>query len=120
MSTSPYSQDLREKVIKYLEQGKSKKEASEVYGLHRNTVSRWYNRYKKEGVVESRKRVGAKARLDKEKFILYVEANPDSSLSEMGKHFNISGAWASIMLKKLGYSYKKKPLPMWKRVKKRG
>ena len=38
----------------------------------------------------------------------------------MGEHFKMSGAGAHYWLKKLGYSYKKKPSPMWKQVKKSG
>jgi transposase len=33
MSTSPYSKDLRKKVIDYLNKGKSQKEASEIFGI---------------------------------------------------------------------------------------
>ena len=41
MSKSPYSNDLREKVINYLNKGRTQKEASEVFEVHRNIVSRW-------------------------------------------------------------------------------
>ena len=49
MSTSPYSEDLRKKVIEYIKKGKSQKETSEVFGIHKNTVNRWSVRYLKEG-----------------------------------------------------------------------
>lgn len=119
MGTSPYSLDLRKRVVNYIEKGGSKKEASELYSLHRNTVSRWCNRYKKEGLLGSRCRPGAKRRLDIDKVVSFVENNPNSNLSEIGKHFEITPAWASIMLKKLGFSYKKKPSPTWKQTKRR-
>ena len=38
MSTSPYSLDLREKVISFLENGHSKKETSVVFKLNQKTV----------------------------------------------------------------------------------
>ncbi len=41
MTSSPYSKDLRNKVMNYLKKGKSQKEASEVFGIHVNTISRW-------------------------------------------------------------------------------
>lgn len=56
MSTSPYSLDLREKVINYISKGHSQKEASDVFGLHRNTVNRWCIRYKQEGNCAARPR----------------------------------------------------------------
>jgi transposase len=40
MTTIPYSKDLRKKVINDLNKGKTEKEASEIFGVHRNTVSR--------------------------------------------------------------------------------
>jgi transposase len=50
MTTSPYSRDLREKVINYLKKGNEQKTASEIFGIHKNTVHRWWIRYKLEGV----------------------------------------------------------------------
>ena len=55
MSTSPYSEDLRKKVINYLKKGHTQKEASEIFDVHRNTVSRWNTRYRKEGIYSARK-----------------------------------------------------------------
>ena len=49
MSTSPCSQDLRKKVIDYINKGKTNKEAAEIFGLHRNTISRWKLSYVKNG-----------------------------------------------------------------------
>ena len=118
MTTSPYSSDLRKKVINYLNKGKSKKEVSEVFGLHRNTVSRWNTRYKKEGSYEAKKRLGCKTRLNYKKIELFVKNNEDAKLSDIGATFAISKGYAAVVLKKLGFSYKKKPFPIWKQVKK--
>lgn len=106
--------------MKYLDNGNNQKSASKVFGLHRNTISRWWNRQQKEGTFLARARVGAKRKLDLEQLSAFVDKNPDCKLSEIGEHFKISGAWASIMLKKIGYSYKKKRLPTWKRMKRKG
>ena len=117
MSTSPYSNDLREKVINYLKKGKTQKEASEVFGVHRNTVSRWNKRYCEEGSCSARKRLGYKSKLDYSKIELFVKENGDSTLSSISIRFGISKGHAGLILKRLGYSYKKKPFPMWKRMK---
>jgi transposase len=114
MSTSPYSNDLRKKVINYLEKGKTKKEASEVFGVHRNTVSRWKMRYCQEGSYEARKRSGYKSKLDYNRIELFVKDNADTKLSIIGAQFGISKGHAGLILKKLGFSYKKKPSPTWK------
>jgi len=114
MSTSPYSQDLREKVIKYLEEGNNKRAASKVFQLSPTTVNTWCVRYKKEGHYQARKRLGAKPSIEIGDFIKYVEENPDSRTEDIGRKFGISASGARYWLRRLGFSYKKKPLLIWK------
>lgn len=116
MSTSPYSIDLREKVIKYLEAGNSQRAASRVFQLSPTTVNTWHVRYKKEGHYQARKRIGAKPSIERDDFIKYVEENPNSKTEDIGKNFGISASGVRYWLRQLGFSYKKKPLPMWKQV----
>lgn len=117
MSTSPYSLDLRKKVINYLERGGSQRAASEIFSLHVNTVNRWWCRYKKEGNCSARARLGYKSKVDHIGLELFIRTNPDTKLSEVGSRFGISVVHAGRLLKRLGYSYKKKPSAMWKLVK---
>jgi transposase len=70
-----------------------------------------------EGHYLAKKVGGKKARLNSAEIVSYIKTHPDFILSEMGKHFNMSAAGAHYGLKKLGYSYKKKTFPTWKRVK---
>lgn len=114
MTTSPYSQDLREKVIAFLENGNNKTKTAIVFKLHRKTVANWYCRYKKEGNYLPRKRLGAKPQIIKDDFLNYVNNNPNSTSEDIGKAFSICASGARYWLKKFSYSYKKKPLPMWK------
>lgn len=116
MSTIPYSKDLRKKVMEYLKGGRSQKEASEVFGIHRNTISIWKIRYKKEGIYDSRRRLGNRSKIDYEKLEAFVNANPNVKLSEVGSKFGISGWHAGRLMRRLGFSYKKKPLPTWKQT----
>ena len=118
MSTSPYSSDLRKKVIEYLSKGKSKKQASEVFGVHRNTISRWSLRYCIEGSYSARTRLGYKSKLNYKEVESFVVNNQDTKLSDISSKFLISIGHAGRILKKLGFSYKKKPSPIWKQVKK--
>ena len=117
MSKSPYSNDLREKVINYLSKGRTQKEASEVFEVHRNTVSRWSNRYKKEGNYDAKKRLGYKSKLDYNNIELFVKNNADTKLSIIAAEFGISKGHAGFILNRLGFSYKKKPFPMWRQIK---
>ena len=69
MSTSPYSLDLREKVINFIKAGNSQKEASIVFGINKMTINRWHLRYKSEGHYRPKIRLGAKPTIEKESFI---------------------------------------------------
>ena len=114
---SPYSQDFRKKVIEYVNKGNSCHSASVRFEIASNTVRNWYKRYKSEGNYLSRKVGGKKGRIGEQKVKTYVNNNPDFILSDMGKYFGMSAAGALYWLRKLGYSYKKKPFLMWKQVK---
>lgn len=116
MRTSPYSKDLRQKVIEYINKGKSQQEASEAFGLHRNTVNRWRVRHKKEGHYEARPRMGREGKIDYQALEGFVIDNPDMKLLDIGNKFKISAFHTGRILKKLGFSYKKKPSPMWRRI----
>ncbi|WP_316354518.1 IS630 transposase-related protein [Candidatus Trichorickettsia mobilis] len=117
MTTSPYSTDLRKKVILYLNNNHSQLEASKLFNIHKNTINRWYIRYKKEGHVEPRVRRGFQSKVDKSNLERYVLANPEIKLSEIGVRYGITASQAGRILRQLGFSYKKKPLPMWKLMK---
>lgn len=117
MTTKPYSIDLRKKVINYIENGNSQLEASTLFGLHKNTVNRWWSRYKKEGILSARRRPGFRSKVDHKGMAEYVIANSNVKLYELGKIYKITASQASRILSKLGFSYKKKPSPMWKQAR---
>jgi transposase len=48
----------------------------------------------------------------------YVKKHPDQTLGEIAKNFQVTGTAIWRRLKKLGFSYKKKPLSTWKQMKK--
>jgi transposase len=118
MSTSPYSVDLREKVINFIKAGNSQREATRIFEINKMTINRWYLRYKKEGHCQARIRLGAKPTVDKESFIQYVTNHPDARSEDIARKFDISASGARYWLKQVGFSYKKKPTPTWKQVKK--
>ena len=109
-----YSIDLRKRVIKFIEDGNSQQSATKIYSLNKATVNRWWQRYKKEGHVNPRVNLGRKAKIDKAELKKYVDSHPDSGLYDISLKFKVSVNAIHRWLKKLGYSYKKKPSPMWK------
>lgn len=114
---SQYSLDLRKKVIRFVHSGNSQIQASKVFNLSKTTVNQWCLRYKNEGHCESRKHLGAKARIDKESFERYIQENPNATSEVIGKAFGMSASGARYWLRAIGFSYKKKPLPTWKLTK---
>lgn len=118
MSTSPYSLDLREKVIKFIKAGNSQRAASLVFDINKMTINRWYLRYKNEGHCQPKRRLGAKSRIEKEHFVQYVKDHPDARAEDIAGKFGISASGARYWLRRAGFSYKKKPFPMWKLIKK--
>jgi transposase len=119
MSTKPYSEDLRKRVIEYIKEGGNYKEASKIYKVSVSAIGRWYRRYKSEGIYQARKRLGAKIKIDLARLENSVQINPDVKLKELSKEFKVSTFTVSHWLRRLGFSYKKKPLPTWSQVKKK-
>jgi transposase len=118
MRTSPYSLDLRERVIKFIESGNSQQSAVELYQLNPSTINRWWLRYKTEGHYTARARLGKKPRVNMEELKLFIASTPNFKTSDMGNHFGMSASGAFYWLKQLGFSYKKKTSPTWKLIKK--
>jgi len=53
--SKPYSVDLREKVLEYLEKGNSKKAASKTFSIGIATIYRWVLQYKIKGHLKPKK-----------------------------------------------------------------
>lgn len=117
MKTSPYSQDLRDKVIKFLEGGKSQRKAAQVFSLSKTTINTWNVRYKREGSCVARKRPGATPRMKPEELSKYIREHPASRISDMSLHFGMSKSGIGYWLKKLKYSFKKKNIPIKRQTK---
>lgn len=118
MSQKTYSMDLRLRVIEHIKLGSNQKATSVVFKVSKSTVGRWWLSYKEEGSIAPKVRQGSKGRVDPENLKNYVIDNENSTLVEIGSYFKVSACSIYRRLKKLGFSYKKKPSPMWKQVKK--
>jgi transposase len=90
MKTSPYSLDLRERVISHIREGNNQKATSDIFKVSKSTVSRWWIRYITEGELAEKKRPGRKGKINKEQLIMYVESNPDKTLADISAVFEVS------------------------------
>lgn len=104
----PYSLDLRERVLRYLEQFPDRDEASRLFQVGRATIFRWLRRKKKIGHVQPLKRKYAFKRVNDQALIEYVAANPDHFLSETAKKFGVTPQSIFYALRRLNITRKKR------------
>lgn len=119
MTKKAYSNDLRSRVIEYIKLGNTQRSAVELFKISKSAVNRWWLRYKNDGVLIAKVKGGSKGKINLSKLIEYVGANPDKTLTEIGKEFGASNCAIHKRLKKLGFSYKKKTLSIWKQIKRK-
>ena len=115
--TPPLSDDIRRRVVEYVESGEDYKSAAKKFEVSYSSVHRWCSRYRKTGSYKPTPYPGKKAMLSNEEFITYVNAHPNSTLLQIGTHFGMSAKSAHYYMKKCKYSYKKKSLATWKQRK---
>lgn len=80
-----YSQDLREKVIQAIEQGKTRQEVVDVFGVSLSTVKRYLRQKRQSGHVQPKKipgRPSVKGTLLQTRIVAQLEAHPDATLQE--------------------------------------
>jgi transposase len=112
-----YSIDLREKVIQFIQSGKTQIEAAKTFNIHKSTINHWLSRLRKEGSLKARANLGSKSKINIDELIRCITNNPNLRLIDLKKIFEISIVSLHKWLKKLGFVYKKKPLPTWKQMK---
>ena len=103
-----YSVDLRERVLSHLEKNPDKKAASVLFQVGIATVFRWVSLKKLKGNVEPLRRKYAYKKIDDQKLIEYVEANPDHFLSEIAEYFGLTLQAIFYALKRLKITRKKR------------
>jgi transposase len=103
-----YSEDLRKKVIKYLEAGHSQREAKEVFSISLSTVNKWHQKYERTGDIKNKVPSRTFKKVDPQKLQAYVQEHPDAYLKEIAEEFNCSDMSIHRALKKLGITRKKR------------
>jgi transposase len=104
-----YSEDLRIRVIKYVESGHKYAEAAERYGVSNRTICNWVKLKKETGRLKAEPVPRSPHKLHDEELLAYVKANPDAYLKEIAEYFKCCTAAVYKALKRLGVVYKKTP-----------
>jgi transposase len=88
--TRNYSNDLRQRVIEYLDAGNRYASASKLFKVSILAIGRWYRKYKQEGSYLPKKRGGSTRRIDLEGLEEYVKRNKEMTLKKAAQNFGVS------------------------------
>ena len=105
-----YSQDLRERVIRFLKSGGSQAEAVDKFAVSRGSVVRWRRLARETGKVapQAQGRKWGVSRIEAKALRDYMTAHPDQTLVQIGRHFDVSGVMIWKRLRQIGFTFKKR------------
>ena len=103
-----YSEDYRRRVIEYRNEGHTLKETGEVFDIAASTICRWNRQLKEEGTLRKRAVKRPFKKIDPEKLVAYIQANPDAYLREIAMEFLCCKSAVSKALKRLKITRKKR------------
>src|SRR5271170_1108970 len=101
-----YALDLRERVVKFIQGGGSKAEATRRFELARSSVYR-YLMAAKRGALPPKTSWGTWRKLDPEKLRAHVKKHPDATRKEIQQVFGVSHHAVWVRLRQLGFTLKK-------------
>ncbi len=111
-----YSQDLRERIVKSVEEGKSRREVSRVFQVSLSTVKRYLKQSFEEGHLQPKPIPGRPAHKEaalQAKLQAQLEAKPDATLVEHCEHWGaqegmkVSPSTMSRVILRLRFTRKK-------------
>lgn len=110
---APYSDDLREKVMRALDRGEKKSQVSRMFNISRDTIDRWLKRRKATGSVEAEQgyQRGHSHRIkDWEEFRAFAQKYADKTQAEMAQLWSgeMSERTMSRALARIGWTRKKR------------
>lgn len=103
-----YDTQYKQRVIDFLKEGHTQKEASLIFKVGTTTIKRWLKQWKTYGNLEKKPLNRKFKKIDPEMLKEYVEKHPDAYLKEMAKEFNCCTAAIYFVLQKLKITLKKR------------
>jgi transposase len=81
----PFSSDLRERVVEEINDGATRREAGERFGISVSSAVRWHQRWRNERTYEARPIGGSRSPLDDyvEEIVALIEEQRDRTLDEI-------------------------------------
>jgi len=98
-----YSEDLRERVIAYLEEGHSQEETRIIYKVGVSTIKRWLALLSETGSLEKRSLDRSPRKFISDKLNTYIEENPNALLKDVAHQFGgtATGAFHALNREKI-------------------
>jgi putative transposase len=94
-----YSYDMRERAVKYVQEGGLRKEACRIFSIDAKTLYRWMQREDLHPKQHGLRRL----KLDKEALAAHVASYPDMLLRERAAHFGVrtNSIWGAMKVLKM-------------------
>jgi transposase len=83
--TKPFSADLRVRVVEAVDEGATRHEAAERFGVSVSSAVRWHQAWRHEGTIDAKPYGGSRSPLDDyaEEILAVIEEQPDLTLNEI-------------------------------------
>ena len=83
--TKPYSADLRVRVVEAVDEGATRQEAAERFGVSVSSAVRWHLAWRNEGTIKAKPYGGSRSPLEDyaEALLALIEEHPDLTLDEI-------------------------------------
>ena len=108
---APYSQDLRDRVLRAYDRGMKTKQIAETFGVSPAWARRVKQRRRETGETTARPMGGPGVTIvDRGQLAALVREHPDATLAELREYLGVACALSTVCmaLKKMGLSFKKK------------
>lgn len=102
-----YEIKYRQRVIDYLSEGHTDRDAAAVFKVSTATIWKWKSKLKESGTLAPKKRQGHWRKIDPEKLMKYVDEHPDTYQYEIAAAFGVRLFAIQRALKRLKITRKK-------------
>jgi len=103
-----YSEDLRQRVVAYLEEGHTLGKTQKVFNVGISSMRRWRKQQAELGHLENKPLKRKHKKIDPEKLNAYIEAHPDAYLREIAEVFSCTEEAVRQALERLKITRKKR------------
>ena len=106
-----YDKEFKERVLSHLESGHTQKSTSSLFGIGETTIKRWRKQVSTGVGLETKIRRRQPKKIDSERLLAYIAANPDAYESEIAAEFGCVRSAVQKAFKRLGITRKKRRKP---------